>query len=968
MSSTQIDPLLRFIRQLAVGRKDSELPDHQLLERFATLRDEAAFAAILRRHGPMVLSVCRSVLHNVHDAEDAFQAAFLVLARKAGSIQRRESVSSWLYRVAYHLAVKAQANAARRKNHEKRAAVMPSAEPVMDMSLRELQGILHEEIERLPEQYRAPVVLCGLEEKSLEEAAHLLGWSKGCVKGRLQRAREQLRLRLRRRGVALSIGLLSAALATNSVTAQVPARLITSTLRTALQIAAGGELAAGAVSANVAALIQGARPTMFFGKVKIAIIFVLAIGISASGLSVLAYRELAADSADPPSKETTKGAGPRRVETATPVNKTGRDSISVRGRVFGPDGKPFARAKLYFHPSASAKKSPRMIATSGEDGRFEFALERTESERTTARFSAPDHPTKQIVAVAEGYGCDWAGVDPTAPEGELVLRLVKDVPIRGRILDQEGRPVRGAKVRVLDLTAYPGEDLTKMLEEIRQKGWSSPEGKYWDGLLPGQSEVLTVDGDGRFRMAGFGRERQVRLLIEGPGIQHGWITVMTRIGEAVAGPPPTIEGVRAAKVYAASFDYPAAPSRPIRGVVRDKISGRPVAGVTIEAYRHTTHQTQTDQEGRYELLGSGKSSTYTLIAKPFGGLHFAIQARFPDTIGFGPLHADLELPAGIPVRGRVVEKATGKPVAGVRVSYHVLFPNPKAGRLSDFLEHDPLSWATTGADGSFAVAALPGPGVIAAAAPQLSAYGSAMITPKELEEFFKGPLDPYNSEHSLMIAATGMVEGKRPLPQSRYHSLALINPTEKDEGLTRNLELPSERTRGGKVIGLDGEPLSGVTVYGLELDRNGSLTLNSADFKVRALHPLRRTRQLVFHHKAKNLGRLLEIRETEDGLLSVQLQPCGSASGRIVDQTGKPLSGLSICFCQAINNLSDSPFFPAGGKVTTNRDGRFRAEGLVPGVKYHLTRPLVLDKRLAELTVESGKTKELGDLTIDVPN
>src|SRR5579884_1347948 len=137
MSSTQVGTLLRFIRQLSAGWKDHELPDHQLLERFIALGDEDSFAALLRRHGPMVLRVCQSVLHNLHDSEDVFQAAFLVLARKAGSIRRREAVSGWLYRVAYHLAVKAQANAVRRKNHEKRAAVVPSAEPLLDMSLRE---------------------------------------------------------------------------------------------------------------------------------------------------------------------------------------------------------------------------------------------------------------------------------------------------------------------------------------------------------------------------------------------------------------------------------------------------------------------------------------------------------------------------------------------------------------------------------------------------------------------------------------------------------------------------------------------------------------------------------------------------------------------------------------------------------------------------------------------------------------
>src|SRR5947208_8379168 len=154
MSSAQIGAVLRYIRKLATAR-----PDHELLDRFVRHRDEAAFAALLQRHGPMVLGVCRSVLHDLHDAEDAFQAAFLLLSQKAGSIHRREAVSGWLYRVAYHLAVRAKANAARRRVLEKRAVTMPSADPVLDMSLRELRAMLLEELEGLPEQYRGPLVL-----------------------------------------------------------------------------------------------------------------------------------------------------------------------------------------------------------------------------------------------------------------------------------------------------------------------------------------------------------------------------------------------------------------------------------------------------------------------------------------------------------------------------------------------------------------------------------------------------------------------------------------------------------------------------------------------------------------------------------------------------------------------------------------------------------------------------------------
>src|SRR5262245_44728460 len=213
MSSARVGAVVRHLRQRAAARQDRSLPDDQLLRRFAAQRDEAAFAALLERHAPMVLGVCQSVLHNLHDAEDAFQAAFLLLARKAGSIHRREAVSGWLYRVAYRLAVRAQANAARRRIHERRAVTMPSTDPVLDLSLREVRAVLFEELERLPEQYRAPLVLCGLEEKSLEEATRLLGGTRGAVKWRLQRGRALLRARLRRRGLELPAILCSAALA-----------------------------------------------------------------------------------------------------------------------------------------------------------------------------------------------------------------------------------------------------------------------------------------------------------------------------------------------------------------------------------------------------------------------------------------------------------------------------------------------------------------------------------------------------------------------------------------------------------------------------------------------------------------------------------------------------------------------------------------------------------------------------------
>ena len=180
------------------------LTDGQLLARFVATRDEPAFAALVRRHGPMVLGVCRRLLPRGPDAEDAFQATFLVLFRRARALDRGGSVANWLYTVAYHVALRARADAARRRQCE-RAVPRRDEAPAADV-WSDLRPVLDEELTRLPDKYRAPVVLCYLEGKTNEEAGRLLGCPVGTVKGRLSRARDLLRARLARRGVTLSAG------------------------------------------------------------------------------------------------------------------------------------------------------------------------------------------------------------------------------------------------------------------------------------------------------------------------------------------------------------------------------------------------------------------------------------------------------------------------------------------------------------------------------------------------------------------------------------------------------------------------------------------------------------------------------------------------------------------------------------------------------------------------------------------
>jgi RNA polymerase sigma factor (sigma-70 family) len=293
--------VLHYLRQLPGPPRADEAADAALLQRFADRRDPDAFAALLRRHGPLVLAVCRGLLAREQDAEDAFQATFLVLVRKAASIGKRASVGSWLYGVARRVAARARADARRRPAPEAGCG-RGVPDPGTELARREAHQLLHEEVERLPARYRAAVVLCYLEGRSQGQAARQLGWTPGAVKGRLERARALLRRRLARRGLALAGLPCAAALAP----AAVPAALAESVTRAA-QLAATGAGAA-AVPGPVAELTRGVLQAMFVTKVK-AVTAVLLV-LAALGAGVVWCTDLGR--AAPPETPAAAAEGERR--------------------------------------------------------------------------------------------------------------------------------------------------------------------------------------------------------------------------------------------------------------------------------------------------------------------------------------------------------------------------------------------------------------------------------------------------------------------------------------------------------------------------------------------------------------------------------------------------------------------------------------------------------------------------------
>ena len=287
----QVARLLGFLRQRS--GQGAGVGDGQLLERFVQERDESAFELLLWRHGAMVLNVCRRLVPRDEDAEDAFQATFLALVKKARSIRQRDGLAGWLYRVAYRAALAARARAKRIAGHEKPAPVpeLPAAE---DQAWNDLRPILDEEVGRLPERLRLPLILCYLEGQTNEEAARQLGCPIGTVFSRLAKGRTILRTRLARRGLTLSAGTLAALLTQQVATASPAPALVAAALKSA-HIIVGAK--AGAVSSSVASLTEGVLKAMFLKKLTIAAALFLVVAflvVGGGGFLVHALR------ADPP--------------------------------------------------------------------------------------------------------------------------------------------------------------------------------------------------------------------------------------------------------------------------------------------------------------------------------------------------------------------------------------------------------------------------------------------------------------------------------------------------------------------------------------------------------------------------------------------------------------------------------------------------------------------------------------------
>jgi RNA polymerase sigma factor (sigma-70 family) len=307
--------------------------DALLLKQFIEHRDEAAFAALVRRHGSMVMGVCRRQLHDQHDAEDAFQATFLILVRKAASIVKRELLANWLYGVVYKTALKARAINMRRRAKEKQVAEMPDL-VVGESSVagEHLLALLDQELSRLPKRYRVPILLCDLEGKTRRQAAALLDCPEGSLSSRLARGRALLARRLTRLGVAVSAGAIGAALVQQAASASVSSGLLASTVKSSVLLAAG-EVAVSALPSKAATLMEGVMKVMLLSKLRVGAFWLL-VGLFAFGTGIALFPRVMAQTQAEQAQEDTKGSPSTsgKERGAQPEDQLKKDAAALQGK------------------------------------------------------------------------------------------------------------------------------------------------------------------------------------------------------------------------------------------------------------------------------------------------------------------------------------------------------------------------------------------------------------------------------------------------------------------------------------------------------------------------------------------------------------------------------------------------------------------------------------------------------------
>jgi RNA polymerase sigma factor (sigma-70 family) len=961
MARTVSGSVMRQIGSLFEGGSVAGLTDRQLLERFNTRRDsigEAAFAALVARHGPMVLAICGQIIGDLHHAEDAFQAVFLVLARRARSIRDPDALGNWLYGVAIRTASCARLKLARRRKHEgdgvllEPIMVQPAEQPVID---REQAEALYREIDRLPRSFRRPVILCYFEGLTQDEAARRLRCPIGTLRSRLARARDKLRRGLTRRGFALPAAMLATALDTKSASASISSPLCDATTKAAIQFAAGH-----AVSPLAASIAQEVLQAMLIHKLRFIFVTLFALAAFATGAGFLTH-SLAMK--DEPKKTPAASQPPLAAKPNSPA--PGR--MFVVGRVLDPQGKPVPGASVMVHARVRQSRdafgpgieglSPVVIGHTDADGSGRFRLDapRTSSSRNN-EFVA--------VALAPGYGIGWAELDPNADQPDAEIRLNPEQVIQGRLFDLHGRPAQDVTVSVWRILRVP----------IRDSGYSDMllrrfEGPfYWWARvndLPAWPKPATTDADGQFTVHGVGRGLQTTLTLIDPRFAAQMIDVETD-----------------SSTDAKTVTMALRPAQIVTGRVTYADTGKPAPDALVvftslgEGQRRRVSwptNFQTDADGRFRANPAPGDEFYVQAHPPAGQPYLGTSnKRFEWPKGAIEHSLDLSLPRGVLIRGKVTEQRSNQPVPGALV----VSVSQSVGNDSNVIG----GRARTLADGSFELTGALRPGHLA-----IQSAGEDYV----LQE----------------IGNREVFEGQRGGTRMYSHAFIAYDPKPGGAGLELNASVRRGVTVTGRILAPDDQPITdawiisrialGPSPMAWSMWRgNYHGNARNGRFELHGLDPNSDVPVHFFEPKRK-LGAtvLLPGKSATGGQITVRLKPCGMAKARLVDSNGQPVAGYKAQFFIVMivtpgvlfrgspdiadpkGLLAEEDFLARIDSInylngpTSDAQGKIVFPALIPGASYRVSDPARARQTPLhkDFTVTPGEILDLGDILIEKP-
>jgi RNA polymerase sigma factor (sigma-70 family) len=947
MAHVATSSLVRQLGSLFEGGSAAGLSDRQLLERFSTLGDEgreAAFATMVARHGPMVLGVCRQLLGDHHHAEDAFQAVFLVLARRARSIRNPDLLGGWLYAVTLRTARKARFRLSRRRQTEEEAA---SRHPELDLAApaeatilkREQAEVLHGEIDRLPEPFRLALVFCYFEGLSPDEAAERLRWPSGTLRSRLVRARERLRRGLSRRGVVLSGPAIAALLAPRSTSASVPPLLSEATTSAAIEFAAS-RAATGPFSSSAAALARDVAGSMFVHGLKTAGLWALLLVVVVVGSGYLIWTfEVGGEQKRLAVNEASQ------IPTKLPDGNDRSASrwMTVLGRVVDAQGTPVPDARVAVVADRnrevgelSGRNRNILIATAAVDRDGRFALE-------FKAISASRLEHMSLIAAAPGRGLKVAGLKPDADRQEVSISLEAETPAVGRLVDVQGQPAAGLVVRVAKL------NFERELGPCDTRGaatlWPAP---------------ATTDREGRFAVRGLGAGTPAIFEVDEPRFARQTFSL------------PVAPADQAKNRPAATITL--LPAQTLNIQVTHGDDAKLVAGARVSvrsmgengSLAFDVVERRTDGQGRVRIAG-WPSPKYRIEVHPQEGEPYLPAWRdiaWPKAAVQLPV--DFKLRRGVVVRGRVVDGADCVPVAGAwLVYYQTSRNNPRKLDL-------PSMEAVSDRDGRYTIIVPLGPGHV----------------------LVQGPSADYLH---LSTSASEMGIGLR--PSFRLYPDAHQELDLKDGEATYALDLGLRRgvTITGRVITPGGKPVAEAFLFGRSytpfrefsfplVGFNGDpprIAVKDGQFEIPGCDPDNPC-GFYFLDLADRLGAtvVLSGQSNASGPVTVRLEPAASVHFLLKDANGRPLVNhmyadwpdLRLIITHGPDfgapntdfDLTPGDFAyqrdldPVGCRaVRSGPDGYVTIKNLIPGAGYRF--------RGRDFTPAPGQTITLDDVVVESP-